>query len=136
MALKGSRSAKGREKEQLAKAAAQSDEKSPHITEFPELVDVLPELCEEYRRQHSIAAAAETRKKELASEIKALMDAVEATGIRGDNWVAVRVPDGETNKLDPKLLLKAGVSYQTLNACTVTSPRAGYVQIKELENNG
>lgn len=134
MAPSGSRSIRAREAEALAKAAAvPGADQTPHITRYPDLVDILPDMAVEYRALSDQIKQLEDRKKELGTELKALMDAAEATSIRGDGWVVTRSRDTETNKLSPELLLKAGVGYEILNACTITEKRAGYVQVKALK---
>lgn len=136
MAPKGSRAIRAREQEALDKHAAEipnGNGTSPHITQFPDLVDVLPDMCAEYRSISDQMKALEDRKRELGSDIKALMDAAEVTSVRGDGWVAIRSRDTETHKLNPEKLLKAGVGWEVLNACTDTTPKAGYVQVKRID---
>lgn len=103
----------------------------PHITEFEDLIDVLPDLAIEARAIAAKLAPLEARKKEIAEEIKLYLDAVKQTSIRGDNWVAVRTKDTEVESLSPELLVKEGVTLDQIAAAIVKNPKAGYVQVRE-----
>lgn len=103
----------------------------PHITEVPELIDVLPELAEEYREIATKIAPLEIRKKEIGADIKALLDAVGRKSIRGNGWIVTRSMDTETETLSREKLLEFGVDIDVIEAAVVKTPKAGYVQVKK-----
>ncbi len=98
------------------------------LEQFPELEDVLPDLCSEYRRIAVEMKRLEDRRKELSAEIMPLLEAVECDSIQGDGWVAMRVI-GSRSTLSRERLLEAGVAMATIEACTtkVTYP---YLQVR------
>jgi hypothetical protein len=125
------RTIKPKEREAIMKKSAA--DAAPHITEYPDLVDVLPDLCVEYRKYHLQAKEGEEKKKELAPQIEGLLEAVGAKRIRGSSWQVTRVDGGYVESLDPKLLLEHGVSIETIAACTVKTPKKGYIQVTEVK---
>lgn len=130
------RTAKPAEREAVAKRAAAMptvDSNTPHITDFPDLVDVIPDLAAEYRDISDNLKPLEVRKKEVGDEIKALVDAADLKSVRGTGWIITRSADTFTETIKPELLLANGVTMDQIAASTVRTPRAGYVQVKKLE---
>lgn len=101
------------------------------LTDYPELEDVLPDLAIEYRAISDTIAPLEKRKKELAGEINALLDAVGERAIRGPGWTAFYVDGGVTEKITAEKLLERGVAMEDIIAATERTPKAGYVQVRE-----
>lgn len=134
----GFRSLKPSEREALMRQNPITDPERyvPHITEVPDLVDCLPDMATEYRDIQDQMTALEARKKELAGEIKVLLDALELRAVRGDGWMVTRVKDTETESLSQERLLALGVSMDTILEAIVKSPKAGYVQVSKPKVQG
>lgn len=120
-------------KAQTAGADVQSDEEydvanARRIWEFPELADVLPDICIRYREIVDEANKLEAERKELSSQIMPLMNAVEQRTILGDTWVAVKARGSKTG-ISETLLLEAGVSMETIEACRKTV-KYDYIQVR------
>jgi hypothetical protein len=134
----GKRSIKPSEKKLIDKKAAKEPAEAlaetPHVTEFEDLVDILPDLAIEARAINAEITRLEKRKKEIAGEISGLLEAVEQRSIRGDNWVAVRVEGAWQEKIVAELLLKEGVSLKQIAAATSRQQNAGYVQVREIKS--
>lgn len=99
------------------------------IWEFPELEDILPELCVEYREIVDKQNALEKRRKELSSEIMPLLEAVEQDAIAGDEWVAVNAR-GRKRTLSPTLLVMNGVDADIINR-SYTEVKYRYIQVRK-----
>lgn len=140
--LKGKRSAKPSEQKAIAKAAVGSDPRLPdymrgnpaapparHITEYPDLVDCLPDMAVRYRELLDTIKPLEAEKKELGKDINALLDAVGVKAIRGDGWLATYVDGGNIERIVPERLLELGLTLEDIEAATERKPKAGYVQV-------
>lgn len=99
------------------------------LHEFPELEDVLPDLCTRYREIVAEAKALEAERQELSSVIMPLLEAVEWNSIQGDTWNAVR-SRGSRKSLSPEKLVEQGVTFEQLAAATVTK-EYWYIQVRE-----
>lgn len=132
--LKGRRSAKPKEQAAIAKQVTAATAALPHITAFPELVDVLPDLVEEYRGLLDQEANIKARKEELGPELMALLEAVEQKSIRGNNWVVSRADGAWQSKITAEGLLAQGVTMDQIDAATERKQSRGYVQVKRLES--
>lgn len=137
MNMLGKRSIRPKEREAMAKKRAdqpydpQMPPTTPHITEFPDLVDVLPDMAKRVRELADAIAPLDEERKSIQKDINALLDAAGAGSIMGDDWIAVRYYDTFTESLSPEKLLAAGVTLEQLQAGTEKKPKAGYVQIRE-----
>lgn len=129
--IKGKRTLRPAEREALMKN--NPSPVAPHITEFPDLVDVLPDLAVEYRELCDAIAPMEARKKELAEQINALLDAVDQRKIRGDGWVAFYVAGGEVVTLSPEKLLALGVTIDQIEEATERKPKKGHIRVQEVQ---
>lgn len=127
------RTIRKKELEAVAKKERANPTGIPSIVHFPELVDVLPDLAVEYRAIKVQQDKLEARRKELAAEIDALLDAAEVLSIRGDGWTVHKTLPGEKKVLSKELLLELGVTLEQLEAATESVPTAGYVQVKEFK---
>ena len=130
------RKATKREQEAVEKSATtiiETEDRVPHVTEYEDLVDVLPDLAAEYRGIVESIKELEARKKEIGADIEALLSAVDARAFRGDNWVATRVEGAERETIKPELLLAEGVTMTQIEKATVVTQSAGYVQVRELK---
>ena len=87
------------------------------IENFPELLDVLPGLVDEYLEIQAQAKELENRRKELSEEISPLLIAVDHNSIRGDGWNVIRSCQHRKTILAERLLAK-GVSSEIIKACT------------------
>lgn len=98
------------------------------LAEYPDLADVLPDLCVEYRAVHEQIAALEKRKKELSATISPLMEAFNANSITdGDSWTVVR-SRGTNSTISKTRLVEKGVSVDIITYATVKTPY-WYVQV-------
>ena len=97
------------------------------IADLPDLAGVLPELCVRYREIAEQEASIKTEKQELSAQIEPLMEAFEVRAVLGDTWLAVR-SRGVNVSISAELLLKAGVTMDTIEQCTVRKPYT-YVQV-------
>lgn len=130
------RQMKPSEKRALDKQAAKDAEQADYdatsarrVFEFPELEDVLPDLCVRYREIVTEAAALEKERKELSETIMPLLEAVEQDSIMGEGWVAVRA-HGSRTTLSEEKLLEAGVAMDTIEACRVRRSYY-YLQVRD-----
>ncbi len=144
--MKGKRKAVPSEKAAVAKKAAGSDPRlpdymqkeyekapAPHITDFPDLVDILPDLAIECRQVMDAIRPLEARKKELVSDINALLDAVGQKRIRGDGWLAIYIEGGYTERVIPERLLALGLTMTQIEEATERKPKAGHVEVRKGE---
>lgn len=133
---------KAEEKAIAAKAAKGSDERLPdymrgnpaappakHITEYPDLVDCLPDMAIRVRELIALIKPLEEEKKDLNGQINALLSAVGVKSIRGDGWLATYVDGGVQERIVPERLLELGLTLEDIEAATERKPKAGYVQV-------
>lgn len=118
-----------RSKSRQEAAGDETASRSRPLDEFPELADVLPELCERYRAIADQQKKLEAERKELSAQIMPLMEAVGWDSIAGDGWLALRV-HGRNERLSPEKLLESGVSMAVIKKCT-TVAEYDYVQVRE-----
>jgi len=114
---------------QPAPAKQEKEPASRPLVEFPDLVDVLPVLCGEYRDLVEQISELEARKKELGASIMPLLEDAGCDSIAGDGWVANRVR-GTSSKLMPELLLQNGVRMEIIEKSTKKS-HYWYVQVRK-----
>lgn len=98
------------------------------IGEFPDIADVMPDLCTRYREIADEISKLDKERKELSATIMPLMEAVECDSITGEGWTAVRA-EGANSSVSPELLLAKGVSMKVIKACTKTT-KYHYVQVR------
>jgi hypothetical protein len=105
-------------------------EAAPLMSAFPELADVLPALCEEYRQLAKDAGWIEKRKKALGAEIMPLMEAVDCDVIAADDrsWTVYR-SEGCNVSISKERLLELGVSMAIIEKATKRTPYF-YVQVR------
>lgn len=100
------------------------------ISEYPDLADVLPDMCIEYRDIQQQIVALEARKKALSADILPLMEAFNANSITdGDAWTVVR-SRGTNSQIKKTLLVEQGVTTDIIEAATVRTPY-WYVQVRD-----
>lgn len=99
------------------------------LADFPDLIDVLPDLATEYRAIQDQLNKLEARKKELSTEIDPLMLAVGAKSITHEEWTVVRCGGGRSDVV-PELLLMKGVGMDIIKACTKKQSWT-YVQVRK-----
>lgn len=139
------RSAKPSEKKALKKKAEQDaaaangdpayESKARPIEEFPELADVLPELCLEYRRLHKVEKEAEKAKKAIGDDIGPLLEAVGCNSITdGAEWAAVRCK-GSKSSISATKLVELGVDPDIIEQATVTN-EYWYTQVRGVGKGG
>lgn len=105
------------------------------LEEFPDLIDVLPDMAKEYRRIHIQSVIIEKRKKELGSEITALLEAVGHNSIQHDDWVCIRARGRSASSISPEKLLEKGIESDIITACTVEGKVYFYAQVKAINGN-
>lgn len=105
-----------------------------HITQYEDLVDVLPEMIEAYRNAHSAATVAEKTKKELQPQIMGLLEAVGQKSLRGDHWQVTRCGSGKNpDVISAELLLAEGVAMDVIERCTVKGKdKADHIRVTSL----
>ncbi len=87
------------------------------LAEFPDLVDVLPSMVDEYLDIARQIKDLESRKKALSDEIGPLLVAAGHESIRGDGWTCTR--SCSTRKtIKPELLLAHGVAMAVIEDST------------------
>jgi hypothetical protein len=99
------------------------------MSDYPDIADVLPDLCKRYREIAAQAKELETERKGLSEQIMPLMEAVEANSIQGDGWVAVRAL-GSRSIIVAERLLEHGVSMAIIEKSTKRTEYR-YVQVRD-----
>lgn len=122
-------------------SAAPSVASAPHVNgdtsagrarpleEYPDLMDVLPELCDRYREIQVEVKALEEERQSLSLQIMPLLEAVGAESVAGDSWVVSRTK-GSRSTIVPELLLKEGVTTDQIAAAT-RKVEYFYIQLRE-----
>lgn len=121
-------------KEAKNAAIVETEERIPHITEYEDLVDILPDLAQRHRELTDQEAAIKKEKSEISAELDALLGVYDLRTVRGDSWAVVKVAGAWQEKIVPELLLKEGVSVEQIAAATEKKQNAGYIQVRKLKS--
>lgn len=129
------RKASGTEKKKLAKgermvSMAEAENLATTYEQLPGLADDLPGLAAEYIGLNQEIAAANSRKEEISATVKVIHSTADVPMITGDFFVTEMVTSHRPRKLDPKLLLEAGVDIETIEACYTGGDDYQYLQIR------
>lgn len=131
------RKLKPKEKEALAKVPTpEGESKMAHISQYPDLVDVLPDLAAESLKLAAEIKPKEVRRKEISVELTALVQYGAGQSVRGEDWAIVYYPETSTWETDDAKLLAAGVDMETIQACKVERKKSAYVQVQRRSNAG
>lgn len=100
------------------------------LAEFPDLMDVLPDLAKRYREIHEQGVAIEKEKKELGGLIMPLLEAVGHDSITDEDWNAVRCR-GANVQISKTKLIELGVDPEIVAKATVKSTYY-YLQVRKV----
>lgn len=130
----GLRQPSAREKKDLAKVRQQQEDaaaKGVQLADLPiGIVGDLPQLAAEYIALNQQAKEIDDRKTELKEKIQEIHRLTDAPVIAGDFFVCEMVTSRRPKKVEPRLLLSAGVTMDIIEAATVGGDEYRYLQVR------